>query len=128
MPTPRTPPPATDTPDALTRIEAKLDRLLANDADEQVAGFFGLLRRAVEPPWVQRGIQVVTVLLGIILLAKLGLINGQQQAAFTKVATAGLLDGSPLQQVLNAPPVVPESPAPIADPEADTVPADIDVQ
>lgn len=94
--------------DRLERVEAKIDRLLSNDTDEQVAGVLGTIKRMLEPAWVQRGIQVVSVLLGILLLSKLGLISGQQQDALTRAATAGLLT-APASS--SAPPPAPEAQA-----------------
>lgn len=102
----------------IARIEKKIDSLLANDADEQVAGILGAIRRMLEPAWVQRGIQAVAVLVGIWLMGRLGIISGQTQADLTNAATGGVAN-------IAAPAV--ESPhtaasAPDARPEDDVAP------
>ena len=81
--------PSPTSADRLERVEAKLDRLLADNTDEQVAGILGTIRRTLDAAWVQRAIQAGVVLTGVWIMSKMGVINGDQQAALTKGLTGG---------------------------------------
>ena len=94
----------------LAVIDAKLDRLLARDADEAVVGVLGALRRWLDNGWVRAAVVVAA----LAFLGRSGMLSAGQQQALVEAALGGL----------PAAPAAPSTPTPEATP---ALPVTVDV-
>ena len=90
--------------EALARIEAKLDKLLSRDSDEQIAGILAHVRKFIDDsPWFRHGLSVVSMLAGMWLLERLGVLTPEQHAAGIEAVAAHEAVALPAEAALPEP-------------------------
>lgn len=106
-----------ETKAALKAIDGKLDTLLKNNTDEQVAGILGHINRLLDNAWIQRAIVGALIVGATTIAGKLGYLTPEQQTKAAEVVIAASSPGS-------APGVLAPQPVPVAVEPAPVVPAD----
>ena len=99
----------------MAKINAKLDTLIANDTDEQVAGLLGKINALLAHPVVRGVLVPAGIVCAIGWLGKSGYLTQAQQetAAEVVIAAAGSTASAPQPAAAPAP-VVAESAVPVA--------------